>query len=336
MSLKINRRTFLQITGMTALAAGLGYRFRQRMLETGSLKVAAKTIYKMGTLINFQLVTEDLKKGYQDIAEVIWDLDEMIFNLDHRQPGSPLWLLNQDGEISSPPGDLVEVLTLADTISQETDGALDVTIKPALDLYKENQDVPLQVMQLVDYRLLEVSDNFISLPVPGMAVTLDGIAKGWIVDQVSAKFRSLGYANFLVEAGGDLYLAGKSAGMDAWQVGLRHPRDQHQNTFTGQDLGLATSGEDQNAFSGDFTRHHILDPRQGFSPRELSSVTVSAPTAAEADGLSTAIMILGVKDGLKLLESWSGVETLLVDKNGNRYQSSGFSGGSKRNYYYVR
>lgn len=320
-----SRRTFLQISGMTALAAGLGYRFRQRMLENSTLQIASKTIFKMGTLINFQLVTEDLEKGNQDITKVIQVLDAMIFNLDHRQPGSPLWLLNLEGEITSPPGDLVEVLTLADEISQKTDGALDVTIKPALDLYSRNQDVPPQVMQLVDYRLLDVSDNFISFPDPEMAVTLDGIAKGWIVDQVSAKFNSLGYTSNLVEAGGDLYLAGKSAGMDSWRVGLRHPRDPHQNMFSGQDLGLASSGDDQHSFSGDFKHHHILDPRLGFSPGELSSVTVSAPSAAEADGLSTAIMVLGVQAGLELVENWSGVETLLVDKNGHKYLSSGFS-----------
>lgn len=326
MNWKVNRRTFLQITGMTALAAGLNYRFRQRMLEIGSLQIASKTIFKMGTLINFQLVTEDLEQGNLDIANVIQILDAMIFNLDHRQAESPLWHLNQTGEILSPPRDLVAVLTLAERISQKTDGTLDVTVKPALDLYKENQNVPPQVMQLVDYRLLDISEHIISLPDPGMAVTLDGIAKGWIVDQVSEKFSSLGYTSTLVEAGGDLYLAGKSAGMDAWRVGLRHPRDQHQNTFSGQDLGLATSGDDQHAFSEDFTHHHILDPRLGFSPRELSSVTVSAPTAAEADGLSTAIMVLGVKDGLKLVENWSGVETLLVDKNGHKHLSSGFNG----------
>jgi FAD:protein FMN transferase len=91
---------------------------------------------------------------------------------------------------------------------------------------------------------------------------------------------------------------------------------------------VATSGDYATIFTPDFVHHHIFDPARGESPRELSAVTVLAPTGALADGLATAFMVMGVERSLQLVEKTVGVEALLITKQGEVLFSSGM-----KNYF---
>lgn len=92
------------------------------------------------------------------------------------------------------------------------------------------------------------------------------------------------------------------------------------------DKAVATSGDYLQAFTPDLKHHHIIDPRIGFSPPELASCTVTAPTVAEADGLATALMVLGKNDALDLIESMDGCEAYLVGKDLRACNTTGFFG----------
>jgi thiamine biosynthesis lipoprotein len=94
-------------------------------------------------------------------------------------------------------------------------------------------------------------------------------------------------------------------------------------SFTVYDQAVATSGDYMQAFTPDYAHHHILDPRRGYSPPELASTTLLAPTAAMADGLATAVMVIG-KGGLQLIERLPDCEAYVVTKDGAVIKTSGF------------
>jgi thiamine biosynthesis lipoprotein len=159
-----------------------------------------------------------------------------------------------------------------------------------------------------------------------MALTLDGIAKGSVVDGAVAALQAQGYENVLVEAGGDLVGNGRSAANTLWRIGIQHPRQAGtiMATLPISAQAVATSGDYMNAFTADFSRHHILDPRTGQSPAQSASVTVLAANAATADALSTSLMVMGSEAGLALVERLTAVEALFITKEMQIYRSSGF------------
>jgi thiamine biosynthesis lipoprotein len=227
----------------------------------------------------------------------------------------------------------VDVLTQAVQFGELTDGAFDVTIKPLVELYRSSQQgLPeasqiLAAARLVDYTQLQISSDLVEFSTPGMQITLDGIAKGYIVDQGTAELRTLGYQNVLVEAGGDLLAAGQKAADAPWKIGIQSPRSARPGLLAKvalSDQAAATSGDYMNAFTEDLDHHHIIDPRTGVSSPELASVTVVGKTAMQADALATALMVLGVSDGLALIETLPGVEAYLVMKDLTTSQTSGF------------
>jgi FAD:protein FMN transferase len=205
--------------------------------------------------------------------------------------------------------------------------AFDISVKPMLDAYRAGRPDAAGQRQLVDYRQIEVNTRRISLGRPGMALTLDGIAKGRVVDGAVALLQRQGFYNILVEAGGDLMALGGRADGTPWRVGIHHPRRLEGNVLRRLPVSrqaVATSGDYQHSFSHDYSRHHIIDPRSGLSPAELASVTIVAPSATDADALSTAVMILGSDAGLALATRLPYVEALVITKEMAIRQTAGF------------
>ena len=175
-----------------------------------------------------------------------------------------------------------------------------------------------ETRKLVDYQNLAIEEKKVRFTKTGMSITLDGIAKGYVVDRGVEMLRRHGFENVLVEAGGDLLASGSKGSKAPWKVGIQSPRKDHKglmHTFSVENQGVATSGDYMQAYSTDFSHHHIIDPRSGISPRELASVTVIAPTAALADGLSTTLMVLGPEAGTRLMKHFPDCEAYLVAKD---------------------
>lgn len=113
---------------------------------------------------------------------------------------------------------------------------------------------------------------------------------------------------------------------EPWTIGVQDPHSDAGSLGRVRLAGnaVATSGDYMQAFTADRRHHHVLDPRTGRSPREVSAVTVVTDTAMDADALSTAIMVLGPEEGLALLERLPSAEGVIVGKDGHRYASAGF------------
>lgn len=260
-----------------------------------------------------------------------------------RIPGTPLWDLNEagGGALSTP---LAEVLEASLAWAHRTEGAFDPTVGPLLDLWGlwdlgTRGGAPLPppptgeletALARVGWERLEWDPQSRRLDLGGGALDLGGIAKGYAIDRAVAALRAKGVRNFLINAGGDLYVAG-AKGRAPWRVGIQHPREPggFLRVVSPAEGALVTSGDYERAYvwemEGERERiHHILDPRTGRPARECQSVTVWAPEATAADALATAVFVLGPEAGLALLEAEPGAEGLLVDAGGTLHETQGF------------
>lgn len=324
--IKVNRRDILKVTAlMGGLAAGGS--LLDRVLAPGPVKVSEQR-YLMGTLIHLTVIAESREAGRAAVSAVFDRMEDRIRLFDHRRPDSPLARLNRQGKLDDPPGELVALLRKALAIGGLTAGAFDITVKPVIDAYRRgNRDISAE-LQRVDYRQVEVADHQVSFGITGMQVTLDGIAKGRVVDAGIQALKSLGFDRVLVEAGGDLFAHGLDQDERPWKVAVMHPRPRSEQrwlaTLDVSDRAVATSGDYMNSFTSDYSLHHIIDPRLGVSAAELCSVTVIAPDTTLADAYGTALMVMGVAEGLAFVERQANIECLLVAKDLSTHRSAGF------------
>jgi len=322
-----SRRAVLRI-----LAAGgaAGVAWKLGLFERFRGQAITRSRMLMGTMVNLT-VLGDRDEAAAAAESTLARMAELEALLSRHRDDSELSRLSATGRVDAPSRALLEVLRLADRVSGMGDGAFDVSVQPVLDLYGGNQPLPAQeaiehAVGSVDHRALRISDDVIELSRPGMRLTLDGVGKGYIVDRGLEVLRDRGFNNVFVEAGGDLVASGRRDGSVPWRVGIRHPRAGFslQARFDASDIAVATSGDYMQAYTEDYSRHHIVDPRTGRSAPELASSTVIAPNAATADALSTLTLVLGPRAGRDLLETLPGCEGYFVSKQLEITRTTGF------------
>ncbi|MEP7355616.1 MAG: FAD:protein FMN transferase [Anaerolineales bacterium] len=324
---RTSRRGFLKIVALSGLALGLGATVTRQRLAAADVPVSQATRLLMGTVVNLTVAGPTTAAAQAAVAATLAEMERLIGVLDHRRPASALGQLNATGAVDDAPPELIEVVAQALEMGALTGGAFDITIKPVLDAYRAGQREVEALRPLVDYRQVALAGRQLRLRRPGMALTLDGLAKGRVVDGGVGVLRALGYADVLVEAGGDLLAHGQRRYGQPWRVGVQSPRSaQTLLTVPVTQAALATSGDYQNSFTADFSLHHIIDPRTLRSPLAVAGATALAPTAMLADAFSTALMVLGVTDGLALVEQQPGVEALLIGKDLQVHLTAGFPG----------
>ncbi|MBE0672479.1 MAG: FAD:protein FMN transferase [Anaerolineales bacterium] len=320
----ISRRDFLKISAIAGAAIGMGATAR-KLIQTNGFHKVSETHQLMGTIINFVIVAESENAAHDAIQDTVDEMRRLIQMYDYRLADSPLGRLNANGITHHTFPELIATIQQSLHFSLLSQGAFDVTVKPVIDALQENRSDWQKLIELVDYRQLSVNGDTVALSSPGMSVTLDGIAKGSVVDGGVAILRQLGFEDVLVEAGGDMMAKGSPNG-EAWRVGIAHPRARGEfiAKISVQNQAVATSGDYMNYFSDDYSSYHIIDPRSGKSPSTLASATVIAPSVAEADALSTTLMVLGVADGLALIEKLPDTAALIVTKDLKIYRSVNF------------
>lgn len=178
--------------------------------------------------------------------------------------------------------------------------------------------------------LVNLEANTVELPA-GIRIGLGGIAKGYGVDRAMAVLMEHGVAHAMVNAGGDLKALGRKQS-DLWRIAIKHPRDRERvmALLPVSNTCVMTSGDYERFFQyGGRTYHHIIDPRTGYPSQGCMSATVTAPDAAFADSIATAMCVLGPEQGLELIEKLPRVEALLVGMDGEVHSSSGLGGASR-------
>lgn len=331
----LGRRDALRITAVAGVSVALGGRLIAALLRDARLHRVSRTRTQMGTLVTLTVVHPDPAAAGGMIADGFAEMERLENVLSRHRRGSALGRLNAHGVLTAAPSELLTVMAEALRLADATDGAFDPTILPVLKAYRRGfeatggpptSDVVDRALRLVGYQGVEMEGARIALEKPGMAVTLDGIAKGFIVDRCVDLLVAQGAERVLVDAGGDIATSGEGSAREPWTIAVQDPHQpDHEAGLVrlGGDA-VATSGDYQNSFTRDRRLHHIIDPRTGRSPEETSSVSVVAPTAMKADGLSTAVMVLGPGPGVAFVDRTSDAEALVVTKGGRRFSSRGF------------
>ena len=233
-----------------------------------------------------------------------------------------------------------EVLAEARQISEWTGGKFDVTFGALSGLWKfdHDQDSVLPDMRevrrrlpLIDYRAIQIdaAAGTVLVARKGMFVHLGGIGKGYAIDRGVSILRRRGFHDFMMQNGGDIYVAGQKDGRP-WRLGIQDPRGAAGRIFAELDLSdgtFSTSGDYERFFLKDGRRyHHILDPATGEPARGTRSVTIVANRATTADGLSTGVFIMGPEAGMALIEQLPDIEGVIVSERNEVLISSGLRG----------
>ena len=279
----INRRRFLTISAC-ALAAS-----RPARAVTIAWRGTA-----LGALASIRLGGSGQGEAQATFAAVEAELSRLedVFSL--YRAGSAITLLNRTGRLEQPPADLVEVLDLSGRLHAATGGAFDPTVQPLWQHFAAGSDAGEESAAAafghVGWSGLHYSADAVVFERPGMAITLNGIAQGYITDRISALLRSRGFAHVLIDAG-EIAALGRNSHMP-WEVAVADPQGIVVQRLTLRDRCIATSSPMATTLAADGQVGHILDPRPGRTGPVRRLVAVSADSAAVADGLSTACCLL--------------------------------------------
>lgn len=227
---------------------------------------------------------------------------EQVFSL-YRET-SEISRLNRDGRLSMPSPDLLDVLSLSARLHSATNGAFDPTVQPMWLALANGQDMAAAQAK-TGWHHLRFDTGAVHLTRPGMAITLNGIAQGYVTDRVSALLRQRGLTNILIDIGEVAALGGRPDGTD-WQAGIARPDGQIVHQIALRDRALATSAPLGTVLNDTGMIGHILDPRAGALSAKRSLVSVSADTAALADGLSTALCLMNQDQATAAIDGLPG------------------------------
>ena len=275
----------------------------------------------MGTTWNVKVAGDDLGPGaLRAIGAAIEEaLDDVVGRMSTWESGSELSRFNASPSLLpfeiSPP--VVEVLGIAQRISQESGGAFDITVGPLVHAWgfggadrtpsPPSDDDLSHIQARVGYRGLRLDPQAGTLAKthPRMEVDVSAIAKGYGVDRVAEALEDLGHTDYLVEVGGELRARGQKNNGQIWRVAIERPSDEIRTlhrVLVLRDSAMATSGDYRDFYESDGKRvSHTIDPRSGRPiGHALASVSVVHPSATWADAWATALNVLGPEAGYAL------------------------------------
>lgn len=328
----MKRRQFMWTMAGTAAVAGLGvWREAGRPRLAGPLRITGNG-WALGAEVHLTVLHKDRETGEAAIRAAFAELDRVEQVLSLYRPESEISRLNRMGRLDKAHPWLKEVVASALALSSSTGGAFDITVQPLYEAYRaasENNRLPGPAEReaaraRVDWKQVELDGPGIRLRGPETRITLNGIAQGFAADRVACVLMEHGISDALVDTG-EVNAGGKPANREAWRVGIRHPRHRDAPLATAGLRGrcLATSGDYETRFGTDYSSHHLFDPRTGLSANGLASVSVVADSAMKADGLSTALFVMGLERGRAFLEG-EDAEALFVTKQGRVIPTPGF------------
>jgi thiamine biosynthesis lipoprotein len=300
--------------------------------DTGKEQKLVYSATTMGTDVKVTFWTDDEDAAAKAAQKVFDEFDRLDALLSHWKDDSDVGKINAaaGGKPVVVSDETILILQRALEVSKLSHGIFDITVGSFKGLWKFDQDMDGTIPDMKDVKkrlklvgwknvIVDAKKKTVKLKKKGMMITLGGIAKGYAVDRGVAILQGLGFTDFIVQAGGDMYVAGSKGGKP-WVVGIRDPRGERDDTFAiapVENHSFSTSGDYERGFVKDGVRyHHILDPRTGMPAHATRSVTVMAKDAFTADSWSKVLFILGADKAMKLVDSMDDFAAVWVtDKN---------------------
>ena len=287
----------------------------------------------MGTFARAVVIAKDLDAAGKCIESGFTQINKVDDLMSDYKSDSEISSVNRDGfkkavQLSQ---STYEVLQKSIEFSELTDGAFDVTVGPLVELFrkaKRKQVLPgpdeiADAKSKVGFEKLKLDDRnrTVQFTVEGMQLDVGGIAKGYAVDKAVETMQTHGAIGGMVDLGGDIRCFGAPfKGRDHWVIGLQNPNMVKDSA--GREVllklkiangAIATSGDYQQFIIIEGKRRsHIIDRKTGTSTEGLSSVTIVADNATNADALATAVSVMGYEKGLELIENIPGTEAILI------------------------
>ncbi len=280
----------------------------------------------MGTTMSIIADFERSRAG--ELYNSIIELDsEMKASMSIYDSTSLLSRINRN-ETDTADKHIIYNLRLADSISRLSGGAYDVTVKPLVDLWGFSGREPERVgdidsiLEFVGYELLQIDGERIVKGDERIEIDLNSIAKGYAVDCLAEIVEEYGAKNYIVEVGGEIRCKGRNPQGSMWRVGIETPFDgnmgqraEFQKRINIGDGAIATSGNYRRFYLDSEGNKivHTIDPTTGYSTTsKLLSVTVVAPSCAEADALATMFLAMGNRRALELAKRMPNVKAYFI------------------------
>ncbi len=322
------RRVLTVLAGLPVMAAGLAAPARRT--NAGAPAIARWTGSALGADAGLQVAHPDARVAAQLVASCRQEIEriERLFSL--YRPDSALARLNRTGTLNRPPADFRLLLNYCRQIFESTAGAFDPTVQPLWEACRDHFSAGTADEAALDERLararrltgfqhVQADDHATRFARDGMAVTLNGIAQGFLTDRIAALLRRHGVTSALVETGETYGLGQRPDGSGPWRIGLAAPGYRSLSRIVSlSDSAVATSAPDAARFDREGRYHHLFDPATGRPSQRYRSASVIAPTAWLADGFSTAFSTMSRAEIEAALARHPGTGALLIDRKGRQ------------------
>lgn len=281
---RLSRRRFISISAAAAAVPGI---------VSAAETVATWKGIALGAAAQMQIAGLSQADARPVFARVEAEIEriENIFSL--YRPTSALSQLNETGSLAAPPAEFLELLSLSASLHAATGGAFDPSVQPLWQAYAQGggDAATRNAKRRIGWRHLTFGPDRIAFGRPGMALTLNGIAQGYLTDRVTALLERAGLSDVLVDMG-EIRALGERPGGGAWRAGIVFPdrgAPAARVTLSGRALATSAPGGTRIGAGGP---GHIIDPRSGRPGARWDLVSVSADRAVLADGLSTAFCVM--------------------------------------------
>ena len=336
----LNRRSFLKLSGLLGLglaSPGIIPAVAEAVKFDRETYKVSKTRLAMGTFVSITLIHPSRDKAEEAMGQAFQEIERLTRSMSRFDGATAVSQLNSEGFLKDAPPEVAEVVARAMDYYRLTRQAFDITVKPIVDLFREKcalgknskptEKQLRQTLDLVGSDRIDLKGRTIRFKRQGMGITLDGIAKGYIVDRASRILANHKMKNHLINAGGDIRAMGSRSDKKAWTVAIQDPKKkkQYPDIIRLTDAAVATSGNYEVYFDREKMFHHIIDPRTGLSPVLSTSVSVIAQTAMDADALSTSVFVMDPTRANRFINSLKGCECLVIAKGGKTFKSSGWN-----------
>jgi FAD:protein FMN transferase len=335
----MDRRSFLKLSGLLGVglaSAGIIPASAEAVKFNSKLYKVSGTRLAMGTFVSMTLIHTSRDEAEEAMGLAFREIARLTRSMSRFDEATAVAHLNKEGVLKDVPPEVGQVISGALNYSRITHGAFDISVKPVVDLFKEkfsrgesSPPRPAEMeraLSLVGAEHIEVKGGTIRFRRPGMGITLDGIAKGYIVDRASGLLAGRGIKNHLINAGGDIRTMGMRQDRKPWTVAIQDPRKKRQypDVIHLTSGAVATSGNYEVYYDREKMFHHIVNPETGVSPELSASVSVLAPTAMDADALSTSVFVMEPEGGTRFIETLDNCECLVMARKGDLFRSKGW------------
>jgi thiamine biosynthesis lipoprotein len=300
---------------------------------TGKRMVISDTRIALGTYVKISIVTnkKNNRKAFSILEQAFKKITEYDVLFDYRSENGALEEFNQSEILKREDNQILfDLVYDALQYATLTDGYFDPTILPVVRLWGFDTDSPhlpsaedvRSALEKVGYKNVSIHDGTIVKP-RYIQFDLSGVAKGKIVDLVRLFLIENGFYDFLIDAGGDIYVCGFTDKNRKWRIAIQDP--VHSDRFSGilekTDRAIVTSGDYERFFIENGRRYsHLFNPKTGYPFSDCKSVTIIAEDTAFADAMSTAVFVMGSRRGYKFLERM-GIEGLIMYMDGDKLKT---------------